>query len=59
MCKLENYTGKSIGNVSTGFETWMDNRYSESRIGIPNCKFSRHVYKCGIKNRNLIEPFFW
>ena len=36
----------------------MSNHISESMAGISSCKFPRHVYQCGIKNGNLIEPYF-
>ena len=36
----------------------MNNHIAESRSGISSCKFPRHVHQCGIKNKNLIEPFF-
>ena len=58
MCKLETYFIKSIGDANIGSKTRMNNDISESRTCISTCKFPRHIYQCGNKNGNLIEPFF-
>ena len=52
------YIGKTIGDISVGFKSRMNQHISESRDGISTCKFPRHVYNCGLKNNCLKEPFF-
>ena len=58
MCKLETYIIKAIVDANIGSKTRMSNDIPESRTCISSCKFPKHVYQCGSKNGNLIEPFF-
>ena len=59
MCKKkETYIGKTVGDNIVGFKSRMNQHISDSRMGDSTCKFSIHVYKCGLKNKSLNEPFF-
>ena len=59
MCnKKTTYIGKTIGDLTVGFKSRMNQHISESRTGISTCKFPRHVYNCGLHNNCLKEPFF-
>ena len=56
MCKKkETYIGKTVGDNIVGFKSRMNQHISDSRTGVSTCKFPMH--KCGLKNKNLIEPF--
>ena len=59
MCKKkETYIRKTVGDNVIGFKSRMNQHTSDSRTGDSTCKFSIHVYKCGLKNQCLNEPFF-
>ena len=36
----------------------MKKHISDTRTGVSPCKSPIHVYKCGLKNKYLNEPFF-
>ena len=56
--KKETYIGKTVGDNIVGFKSRMNQHISNSRRGVSTCKFPIHVYKCGLKNKCLNEPFF-
>ena len=59
MCsKQETYIGKTVGDITVGFKSRMNQHISECGDGISTAKFPRHVFQCGVKNGNLKEPFF-
>ena len=62
MCKLcmyEIYVGKTIGDHIHGFKTRMNNHITESRSGVPVCKFPIHVFNFIKRNNRLLEePFY-
>ena len=59
MCKKkEACIGKTVGDNIVGFKSRMNQHISDSRTGVPTCKFPMHIYKCGLRNKCLNEPFF-
>ena len=56
--KKETYIWKIVGDNIVGFKSRMNQHISDSRTGDWTCKFSIHVYKCGLKNKCLNEPVF-
>ena len=50
--------GKTFGDNIVGFKSRINQHISDSTTGISKCKFLMHVYKCGLKNKCLNEPFF-
>ena len=59
MCKKkETYIGKTVGDNIVGFKSKINEQVSGSRTRVSTCKFPIHVYKCGLKNKSLNEPFF-
>ena len=56
--KKETYIGKTVGDNIVRFKSRMNQHISDSRTGVSTCKFPVHVYKCGLKNKSLNEPFF-
>ena len=59
MCKKkETYIGKTVGDNIVGFKSRMNQHISDSRTGGSTCKFPIHIYKGGLKNKCLSEPFF-
>ena len=59
MCKKkETYIRKTDGDNIVGFKYRMNQHISDSRTGDSTWKFPIHIYKCGLKNKSLNEPFF-
>ena len=56
--KKETYIGKTVDDNILGFKSRMTQQISDSRTGDSTWKFLMHVYKCGLKNKCLSEPFF-
>ena len=50
---MNQHTSECSGGVSC-----MNQHTSECSGGISNCKCSRHIFRCGIINGNLLGPFF-
>ena len=51
--KKETYIGKTVGDNIVGFKSRMNQHISDSRTGVSTCKFPIHVYKCGLKQRQI------
>ena len=59
MCKKkETFIGKSVGDNIVGFKSRMNQYISDGRAGDSTCKFSIHVYKCGLNKQTLKRTFF-
>ena len=52
-CKMcnekETYIVKRAGDNTKGFKVRISQHNSDCKIGVSTCKFTRHVYNCGIK----------
>ena len=61
-CKMcnekETYIGKTIGDNTNRFKVRINQYFSDYKAGLSTCKFSRHVYACGIKNNCLQGSFY-
>ena len=55
--KKKTYIGKTVGDNMIVFNSRMNPRISDSRTGVSACKFPIYIYKGGLKNKFLNEPF--
>ena len=58
MLQKRNIYWESKRRNTQGFKVRINQHISDCKTGDLTCKFSPHVYDCGIENNCLEEPFF-